>query len=306
MRKITIILIILNFAATVVKSQELRARVTVVATKVANNVSRNTFQTLQTSLNNFLNNRKWTTDTYTADERIECNFLLNLESTDELNVYSASLTIQVARPVFNSSYLSPLINYKDDNLTFKYLEFQQLDFNENRVSGNDPLASNLTATFAYYAYMIIGFDAATFSLHGGDPYFQKAQNIINNAPDGRNVTGWKAFDGIRNRYWLTANMLDTRYDVMHQIYYSYYRNSLDKFYEDEANARAEMLNVLNLLDGFNSENPNTMINQFFFQGKASELIKIFSKASPPDKARASELLSRMDITNAGRYKDELK
>lgn len=288
------------------QAQELRSRVTVVTTKVANNVSRNTFQTLQTALNNFLNNRKWTGETFGADERIECNFLLNLESTDELNVYAASLTIQVARPVFNSSYLSPLINYKDDNVTFKYLEFQQLDFNENRVSGNDPLASNLTAVFAYYAYMIIGFDAATFSLHGGDPYFQKAQNIINNAPDGRNISGWKAFDGIRNRYWLTANMLDTRYDVMHQVYYNYYRSSLDKFYEDEAAGRAEMLNVLNLIEGFNAENPNTMINQFFFQGKASELIKIFSKAAPPDKARAADLLSRLDITNASRYKDELK
>ncbi len=287
-------------------AQELRARVSVNTTKVANNVSKNTFQTLQTALNNFLNNRKWTSDVYTADERIECNFNLNLESTDELNVYTASLTIQVARPVFNSSYVSPLVSYKDDNITFKYLEFQQLDFNENRVTGNDPQASNLTAVFAYYAYMIIGFDAASFSLHGGDPYFQKAQNIINNAPDGRNITGWKAFDGIRNRYWLTANMLDTRYDVMHEVYYNYYRNSLDKFYEDEKTARAEMLNVLNQLEAFNAENPNTMINQFFFQGKSTELIKIFSKAAPPDKARAAEVLSRLDITNAAKYKDELK
>ena len=306
MRKIILFVFFIFPSFLQLQAQELRSRVTVVTTKVANNVSRNTFQTLQTALNNFLNNRKWTNDTYGADERIECNFLLNLESTDELNVYAASLTIQVARPVFNSSYLSPLINYKDDNVTFKYLEFQQLDFNENRVSGNDPLASNLTAVFAYYAYMIIGFDAATFSLHGGDPYFQKAQNIINNAPDGRNITGWKAFDGIRNRYWLTTNILDTRYDVMHQVYFNYYRSSLDKFYEDETVARSEMLNVLNLVESFSAENPNTMIIQFFFQGKATELIKIFSKAIPPDKARAAELLSRLDITNASRYKDELK
>lgn len=306
MRKIILFAFFIFPSFLQLQAQELRSRVTVVTTKVANNVSRNTFQTLQTALNNFLNNRKWTNDTYAADERIECNFLLNLESTDELNVYAASLTIQVARPVFNSSYLSPLINYKDDNVTFKYLEFQQLDFNENRVSGNDPLASNLTAVFAYYAYMIIGFDAATFSLHGGDPYFQKAQNIINNAPDGRNITGWKAFDGIRNRYWLTSNILDTRYDVMHQVYFNYYRSSLDKFYEDETVARSEMLNVLNLVESFSAENPNTMIIQFFFQGKATELIKIFSKAIPPDKARAAELLSRLDITNASRYKDELK
>ncbi|MEY4703627.1 MAG: hypothetical protein RIR96_1524 [Bacteroidota bacterium] len=287
-------------------SQEFKARVSVVANRVSNNVNKNTFQTLQTAINNFINNRKWTNDTYTANERIECNFLLNLESTDELNVYSASLTIQAARPVFNTNYLSPLINFKDDNFTFKYLEFQQLDFNDNRVTGNDPLASNLTAVFAYYAYMILGFDGASFAMHGGDPYFQKAQNVVNNAPDGRNITGWKAFDGIRNRYWLVNNILDTRYGAMHDVYYNYYRLGLDNLYQDENAARAEMLNTLNVLDQFNMENPNTMINQFFFQGKSNELIKIFSKASPPDKANVIDILSRLDVTNASKYQDQLK
>lgn len=305
MRKISII-IILSFFALQLQAQELKARVTVVATRVGNNVNRNAFQTLQTALNNFLNNRKWTADTYAPNERIECNFLLNLESTNEVNVYTASLTIQSARPVFNSSYLSPIINYKDDNVTFKYQEFQQLEFNENRVTGNDPLISNLTAVFAYYAYMIIGFDGVSFAPHGGDTYFQKAQNIVNNAPDGRSISGWKVFDGIRNRYWLAENMLNTRYGVMHDVYYNYYRLGMDKLYEDENAARTEMLNVLNQLETFNAENPNTMINQFFFQGKSTELIKIFSKAKPQDKARAAEVLAKLDLTNAGKYKDELK
>ena len=305
MRKISII-IILSFFALQLQAQELKARVTVVATRVGNNVNRNAFQTLQTALNNFLNNRKWTAETYAPNERIECNFLLNLESTNEVNVYTASLTIQSARPVFNSSYLSPIINYKDDNVTFKYQEFQQLEFNENRVTGNDPLISNLTAVFAYYAYMIIGFDGVSFAPHGGDTYFQKAQNIVNNAPDGRSISGWKVFDGIRNRYWLAENMLNTRYGVMHDVYYNYYRLGMDKLYEDENAARTEMLNVLNQLETFNAENPNTMINQFFFQGKSTELIKIFSKAKPQDKARAAEVLAKLDLTNAGKYKDELK
>jgi hypothetical protein len=300
---------VLLFAIAVVKntfSQELRARVTVVAARVANNVNKNAFQTLQASLNNFLNNRKWTSETYTATERIECNFLLNLESTDELNVYKASLTIQAARPVYNSTYLSPIINFKDDNVAFKYVEFQQLDFNDSRVTGNDPLISNLTATFAYYAYMIIGFDGASFSMRGGDPYFQKAQNVINNAPDGKGISGWKAFEGIRNRYWLVTNILDPRYAVMHDVYYNYYRLCMDKLYDDENSARAEMLNVLNLLDQFNTENPNTMINQFFFQGKSNELIQIFKKATPPEKATVKDILSRLDITNAGKYKEQIR
>jgi hypothetical protein len=305
MRKIKIVLFVILMAARA-EAQELKARVTVVANRVSNNVNRNAFQTLQTSLNNFLNNRKWTSESYAANERIECNFLLNLESTDDINVYKASLTIQCGRPVYNSSYLSPIINFKDDDIVFKYQEFQQLEFNENRVSGNDLLISNLTAVFAYYAYIVLGLDAVSFAPHGGDPYFQKAQNIVNNAPDGRSITGWKIFDGIRNRYWLAENLLNTRYKVMHDVYYNYYRLGMDKLYSDENAARAEILNVLNQLEAFNTENPNTMINQFFFQGKSTEMIKIFSKAKPQDKLRAAEILAKLDITNASKYKDELK
>lgn len=305
MRKIffSVLLLLLVHCVT---AQELNARVTVVTTRVANNVNRSTFQTLQTALNNFLNNRKWTTDTYAPNEKIDCNFLLSLESTADLNVYDATLSIQAARPIFNTSYLSPIINFKDENITFKYVEFQQLEFNENRVSGSDAQVSNLTAVFAYYAYTVLGFDYASFSLHGGDPYFQKAQNIINNAPDGRGISGWKAFDGMRNRYWLIENMLNTRYGVMHDVYYNYYRLAMDKFYEDEKAGRAEMLNVLNLLSQFNTDNPATMILQFFFQGKSNELVKIFAKASPQDKAAAKAILTKLDITNASKYNEGLK
>jgi hypothetical protein len=181
-----------------------------------------------------------------------------------------------------------------------------MEFNDNRVGGNDALVANLTAVLAYYANLIIAFDKLSFSPKGGDVYFLKAQNIVNNAPDGRGISGWKAFDGIRNRYWLVENMLNSRYNIMHDVYYNYYRLAMDKMYEDENVARTELLNVLNLLTNFNNENPNTMINQFFFQGKSQELIKIFSKANPADKARASELLQKIDITNSATYKDQLK
>lgn len=287
-------------------AQELNARVTVSASQVGNNVNKNAFITLQTALNNFLNNRKWTKNIYAPNERIDCTFFLNLQSTEEVNVYSGSLTIQAARPIYNTSYLSPIINFKDDDVNFKYVEFQQLDFNENRVSGSDAQVSNLTAIFAYYAHLIIAFDNESFGIRGGEQSFLKAQNIVNNAPDGRGIKGWKAFDGIRNRYWLVDNMLNTRYAVMNDVYYNYYRTGLDKFYSDENLARGEILNVLNLLAVFNNDNPNTMINQFFFQGKSNELIRIFSKALPQDKAKASDLLSRLDITNANSYKELLK
>jgi hypothetical protein len=305
MRKLNLVFILL-LVAPFTKAQEMLARVTVVSNRVGNNVNQNTFRTLQTALNNFVNTRKWTTDNFSANEKIQCSFLLNLESTSDLNVYNASLTIQAARPVFNSSYLSPIINYQDENISFKYVEFQPLDFNDNRVSGTDAQVSNLTAIFAYYVDMILAFDYDSFSPRGGDSYFQKAENIVNNAPDGRNISGWKAFDGTRNRYWLVENMLNSRYTIMHDVYYNYYRMGMDKLYDDETTARSEVLNVLNLLNNFNTDNPNKMINQFFFQGKSDELIKIFFKAPQQDKARASELLQKMDITNAPKYKDGLK
>lgn len=287
-------------------AQELNARVTVNSSRIGPTINKNVFQTLQTALNTFLNNRKWTKDVFAVSEKIDCSFFLNLQPTSDVNVYTASLTIQAARPVLNTAYLCPIINFQDEDVNFKYIEFQQLEFNENRVAGTDPLVSNLTALFAYYANIVIGFNYDSFSPRGGDMYFLKAQNIVNNAPEARGIAGWKAFDGKRNRYWLVENMMNSRYAIMHDIYYSYYRQAMDKMYEDETAARGEMLNVINLLSSFNADNQNTMIIQFFFQGKSNELIKIFSKAPQQDKLRASDLLQKLDITNAIRYKNELK
>lgn len=305
MRNIFILVLFFLFA-TKSGAQELRARVNVVSNRVGAGVDKKVFQTLQTALNNFINNRKWTTENYTPEEKIDCSFLLNVESTNDANIYKASLTIQSARPVFNSTYLSPIINFQDNDIAFKYAEFQQLEFNENRVSGTDPLAGNLTAVLAYYINIILGLDYDSFSPRGGNIYFQKAQNIVNNAPEGRGISGWKAFDGIRNRYWLTENLLSSRYAIMHDAFYNFYRLGMDKLYEDETTARNQILNVLSLLNNFNTDNPNTMILQFFLQGKTQELIRIFSKATPQEKAKALEYLQRLDISNANRYKEELK
>jgi hypothetical protein len=290
----------------IVDAQELNARVTVNSSQIGTSVNKKVFQGLQTALTTFLNTRKWTKDKFLINEKIDCNFLLILQPTKEENVYTAQLTIQAARPIYNSSYLSPIVSFRDDDIIFKYLEFQQLEFNENRISGPEPLVSNLTAVFAYYAYLVIAFDYDSFSLRGGVPYFQKAQNIVNNAPETRGILGWKGVDGRRNRYWLTQNMQNNAYAIMHDVYYDYYRKAGDKMFEDQDAARLEMLNVLNLLNNFNTENNNTMILAFFFQGKTNELIKSFSKAPPQERARASELLQKIDITNSARYKEELR
>ncbi len=305
MNKIFLFFLCAFFTSTL-HAQELRARVSVISNRVGNNVDKKAFQTLQTALNDFVNNRKWSSDTYSANEKIDCSLLLNLESTGDPDVYKASLTIQSGRPVFNASYVSPVINYQDNDVVFKYVEFQQLEFNDTRVSGTDPLVSNLTAVFAYWIDMILGFDYDSFSPRGGNVYFQKAQNIINNAPEGRTISGWKAFDGIRNRYWLAENLLNNKYTIFHDAIYDYYRMGMDKLYDQEATARTQILNVLNLLNTFNIQNANTMILQFFFQAKTQELIQIFSKANPADKAKALDFLKRLDVSSATKYEDQLK
>jgi hypothetical protein len=149
----------------------------------------------------------------------------------------------------------------------------------------------------------MGFDYNSFSLRGGDAYFQKAWNIVNNAPESREVTGWKSFESLRNRYWLSENISNSRFALMHDAVYAYYRSGIDIFYENEAEGRNGILNCLNFLNTVNTENPNSMILQFFFQGKSNELVKVFSKAAPDVRTRARDILSKLDLTNASAYKE---
>lgn len=286
-------------------SQELQARVSINASQVGSNVDKKVFQSLQSSLTTFLNNRKWTDDVYQANERINCNFLLTITAADN-NIFSGRLTVQAARPVFNSTYVTPLINFQDESITFRYVEYQPMEFNENRVSGNDGLASNLTASVAFYVYVILGLDYNSFTLRGGDPYFQKAENIINNAPEGRKIVGWKAFDGQRTRYWLMENLTNSKYALIHDAMYNYYRLGLDNMYDHEADARSAILDALKQFNTLNNDQQNSMIVPFFFQGKSSEIVKIFKKAPPDEKQRVQEMMSRLDISNSNLYKQELK
>ena len=307
MRKTCLILtILLGTLLPRLRSQELQANVAVIATRIPSTIDHKQFQTLQTALYNFINGRQWSNESFKSNEKIICNFLINISSNTDANTFQATLTIQAGRPVYNSSYQSPLINFQDENYTFRYVEYQTLDFNENRVQGSEPYAANLTAEIAYYVYMILGLDFDTFALRGGDPYFQKALNIVNNAPEAQNINGWKPFDGVRNRYWLIENLTNSKYTLVHDAYYSYFRTGLDQLYDKEDDARTAILNALNMLNTVNTETPNTMILQFFFQGKSTELDKIFQKSPPDEKARALDLLTRLDISNLNKYKQDLQ
>jgi hypothetical protein len=284
-------------------AQELQARISVVTSQISSQVDKKIFQTLQGALNNFLNNRKWTNDNFQASEKIQCNFLITLTKSLGDNIYKGTLAVQAARPIYNSSYQSPLINFMDDNVTFRYVEFQPVEFNESRVQGTDAAAANLTAILAYYVYTILGFDYDSFSRSGGDPYFEKAWNIVTNAPEARDIEGWKPFDGIRNRYYLAENLNNNRFKLVHDAIYSYYRSGMDIFYENEDEGRNGILNCLNFLNTLNTENPNSMLIQFFFQGKSNELSKVFSKADPGLKNRAKDMLLKLDVTNTAVYKN---
>ncbi len=303
MHKRNLVTLVFVMTAMFTRGQEIQARLTVITSKISTQVDKKVFLTLQNALSTFLNNRKWTPDAFQSTEKIECNFLLNIDQDLGNNEFKGKLTVQAARPIYNSTYDSPIINFLDDNIVFRYVEFQPVEFNENRIQGNDPLAANLTAILVYYVNMILGFDYDSFSLRGGDTYFQKAWNIVNNAPENKDITGWKSFEGQRNRYWLSENLNNNRFALIHDAMYAYYRTGMDLFFENEEGARNGILNCLNYLNTINSENPNSMILQFFFQGKSTELVKVFSKATEAQKSRARELLGRLDITNAAAYKE---
>jgi hypothetical protein len=300
-----ILFTILVFLNLHVRSQEFQANVTVLSNRISTKVDKQVFTTLQSALFNFLNGRKWTNIAFNQNEKIQCNFLLNLAGASDNNTYTGQLTIQLGRPIFNTGYQSPLMNYMDESVTFKYIQYQDMEFNENRVGGTDPLTANLTAVFAYYAYIILGLNFDSYGLRGGDQYYMQAQNIVNNAPEGNALTGWKPFDGLRNRYWLVQNLTDPKYNPIHDALYNYYRLGLDQMFDHEADARMAVMNALIAFNTINNEFPNIMFIQFFFQGKGSEIANIFKRGTPDEKSRALEILSKVDVSNLNQYKQDL-
>jgi len=301
-----LVFIVAFFPAIISYPQEITAKVSIITSRISSSVDKRIFTTLQNQLTNLINNRKWTEDNFKQNEKIECNFILNLDRVVDQSIYGASLTIQAARPVYNTNYNSPLVNWQDNDVTFKYIEFQPVEYNENRISGTDALKTNLTAIFAYYINIILGLDYDSFSPSGGDKYFKKALFIVNNAPQARDVSGWSQFDGQRSRWWLSENFTNTKYTLFHDAIYQFYRNSLDKYYENEPEAREQMLNVINTLNTFNTTNQNTMMLQFFMQSKSDELVQVFKRGTPDQKSRALEILQKIDITNANKYAGQLK
>jgi hypothetical protein len=191
---------------------------------------------------------------------------------------------------------------QDANFTFKYQLGQPIEFNENNVARTDALEANLTATLAYYINIILGLDYDSFSKNGGAPYFSKALNIVYNAPDGSGISGWKSYDGQRNRFVLIDNYTKSGFDKLHEVAFNYYRKGIDQLAEQPEQGRVAILNALMSLQELNEEQVNSMAISIFMQGRVSELIGLFSNADRSTKKQLMTTLSAIDITNLNKYK----
>ena len=275
-------------------SQELNAQVEVISDKIQA-TNRQRFTTLETSVREFLNNRRWTNETYTPDERISCQFILTLnkESNDQ---YEGTLQVLYSRPIYKSGYNSPILVHRDDKFSFQYLQFDRLDFSMNTN------ISNLTSILAYYAYIIIGLDHDTYAIKGGDPFFGDAQTIVNNA-QGSSYSGWSSFEGNNNRFWLVDNLTSPVFDDFRLGLYQYHRLGLDLMYEPRQQAAAKNVikNALVQLEAVNEKRRNSMLMQMFFDAKSQEIINIFSGGEPMDLADLKEVLMELDPTNSSKY-----
>lgn len=294
MRKV-ILLIVFITAPFMIVAQELRCNIQVNSSQIQG-TNKQVFQTLQTAIYEFMNNTAWTNHVFTIEERIECNVLINLtdHSGDEFN---GSIQIQSRRPVYNTSYSTTLLNFKDDDMRFRYVEFEPLEFsiNEHR--------SNLTSLLAYYAYIIIGLDYDSFSLLGGTAFFQKAEQIVSNAQNSPDK-GWKAFESRKNRYWLVENLLNDQYKPLREFIYRYHRLGLDVMSSKEASGRAEIAENLELLQKVYRQKPDPYMFLFdlLMSAKADELVNIFSESFMAEANRVYDILSEIDASRSDKYK----
>ncbi|GHV64797.1 DUF4835 domain-containing protein [Bacteroidia bacterium] len=251
------------------------------------------FNNMQRDMNEFMNNKRWTNNVFSYDERIECNIQITLteQSGDQ---YKGSMQIRSSRPVLNTSYNTSMLNLKDDNITITYRQFEQLEFNE---AGQN---SDLVNLLAFYAYVIIGFDYDSYSLMGGNDCFSKAENIVAQCQSARE-SGWKSFEGRRNRYWLINNLQDRSYSAIREGTYKYHRLGLDVMSEDVSDGRKQVLSALESYQKANQAKQNSYIIQIFFDTKSDEVLNIFKPSFNDEKSRVYTILTGMNASSASKF-----
>jgi len=274
-------------------AQDLNARVSVVSPKIQVSNKR-VFQTLETAMKDFFNGRKWSADPILPQERIDCNFVLNITNWDGGSNFSGELQVQSSRPVFGSSYSSTLININDRDVDFTYNEGQTIDYSDQNFQ------SNLSSVMAFYAYIIVGMDYDTFSRFGGSPYFAAAQTVVNNAQAG-SYKGWKAFDGNINRYWLSENLNNKLYTQLRGFMYDYHRNGLDQMADNVSKGRKAISSFLPALQQVDRQRVGSMFPLIFYTAKSDELVSLYSKADPQERVQAMNLFLQADPANGNKY-----
>ncbi|MDO4783169.1 MAG: DUF4835 family protein [Capnocytophaga felis] len=274
-------------------SQELNCMVTVNTQKV-NVTNKSVFKTLEKSLQEFINRTQWTDQKVRDNERIQCSFTLVINKY-ETNRFEGSLLVQSSRPVFHTSYQTPVINLQDKEVTFNYQEYEPLSFNENLFQ------SNLTSIVVYYVYLILGFDAGTFSEMGGNHYFTKAQNVVISAQSS-GFSGWTD-DGSNNRWLLATELLSENYQKYHKAWYQYHRLGLDTMSANEKQGKEEIQKAIFLLEQIPSLRLNSYAMNLFFNAKTDEIVSIFSGGNIFNTSALKEILGKIAPWQATKWNE---
>jgi hypothetical protein len=290
---VKIILVVTLLICSRVNAQELICNVQINSSQVQGS-DKSIFEAMQKAISEFMNSKKWTNNVYQNTERIECTVLINITEQVSTNEFKATIQVQSRRPVYNTSYPTTTLNHLDKDMDFKFNEFDPLEYSE----GN--FISNLTSVLAYYANIIIGLDYDSFSKKGGTKYFQNAKAIVNSA-QGAQQSGWKAFEGERNRYWFAENMLHQNYAALRDCFYQYHRLGFDMMAKNVVVGRASVLKSLKQLEQVYNRKPGGFQLQIFFNAKSNEIVDLFVEGLSKEKAEVTNLLNKIDPTNISKY-----
>lgn len=285
MRK-SFLLIVFSFIGFATVSQELNFKVTVNADQIQT-TDRAIFKDMERALANFLNTRKWTSDSYSGHEKINCTLFLNITKMPSIGNFAANAQITSARPIYNSNYETVLLNFADREWEFEYIESLPLEYNDNTY------ISNLTSMLAFYAYIVLGMDYDSFSELGGTSYIQKALIVVNNAQSSNRV-GWDALSSNRNRYAMVENLNNPQMAELRKNIYKYHRLALDSFDKTPDQSREIILEVLKNVKKVWTIYPSSIFVISFFDAKATELVNIFSEGSLPIRREAYDILTAID------------
>ena len=292
-------LVCMMLANVTVSAQELDCKVTVNHSQVQG-TNTSVFETLQTALNEFMNNRTWTDMQFGKVERISCTMLITVKTYDaNTNTFGAQCLFQLNRPVFNSSYNTTVFSMRDDNFNFTYKEFDPLEFNENNVD------NDLTALMAYYAYLFIGMDLDTMSPLGGTEVLNRVETIVNSCQT-MSQKGWKAFEDDRNRHAIINDYLDTSMEPFRQMMYKYHREGLDEMPNNVDRGRVEVTSALELLDEAHSSKPQSMLPQIFTDYKRDEIVNIYKgHGTDKEKEQVFDLVMNLNASQSREW-DKIK